>query len=463
VRLFLLLSPGAACIASAAGGEQQVCDVGADYALGIEDYSEAIRLHTSVLRKQPENALAHYHLGFAEGMMGGRTAELSEYQRAAALGLRNWDLFLNIGLAQLENGELDAATDSLRQAVLLGGNHSEPHFNLALFYERRGLFADAERETLAALQLNPGQPDAWNSLGVIYAEEGKTVCASVVWRELVRTVPDYQPARRNLELLGSQLEQTRLRVSLAVGENRILTVLTRAHECHYRNLLKEVPPENLVIQPENRGTAPAILYALLRLSDVARDAYVAVFPSDHFVSDDREFMRHVDLAFDAIGLRPEMIVLLGITPHAAESGYGWIEPGELVAARAPLFRVLRFWEKPANEIARELLRAGCLWNSFVMVARVSTLIGLIMVAMPELLTSFSKIHDLLGTAREPSGLERLYKRIPTASFSDEVLERYPINLGVLPVHGIEWSDLGEPQRVRAVLSRLGVHPESEVA
>ncbi len=140
-------------------------------------------------------------------------------------------------------------------------------------------------------------------------------------------------------------------------------------------------------------------------------------------------MRHVDLAFDAIGLRPEMTVLLGITPHAVESGYGWVERGELMADTG-LFRVRRFWEKPGSELAAELLRAGCLWNSFVMVARVSTLIGLIMVAMPALYASFSKIRDLLGTAREPGFLERLYERIPTASLSNEVLERYPINLSV---------------------------------
>jgi Flp pilus assembly protein TadD len=71
-------------------------------------------------------------------------------------------------------------------------------------YERRGLLTDAERETLASLQLNPGQPEAWNSLGVIYAEEGKTVRASLVLRELVREVPDYELARTNLALLGSQ-------------------------------------------------------------------------------------------------------------------------------------------------------------------------------------------------------------------------------------------------------------------
>ena len=205
----LLLSLSIACNAIAGGGEEQVCDVRADYALGVEDYSQAIRLHAEIVRKHPNNALAHYHLGFAEGMMGDRKAEVGEYQKAAALGLGNWDLFLNLGLAQLEIGELDAATDSLRQAVLLGEYHAESHFNLALAYERRGLLADAERETQASLRLNPRQPDARNLLGVIDAQEGQTVRASLVWRELLRDVPDYEPARTNLALLGSPDEVAR--------------------------------------------------------------------------------------------------------------------------------------------------------------------------------------------------------------------------------------------------------------
>jgi len=205
----LLLLLGIACNASAGESEQQVCDVGADYALGIENYPEAIRLHAEVVRKRPDDALAHYHLGFAEGMMGDRTEEVREYRRAAALGLRNWDLFLNLGLAELENGDLDAATDNLRRAVLLGEDHPESHFNLALVYERRGLLADAEREMLASLRLNPTQPDARNSLAVIYAEERKSVRAAMVLRELVREAPDYEPARKNLALLGSRVEVAR--------------------------------------------------------------------------------------------------------------------------------------------------------------------------------------------------------------------------------------------------------------
>lgn len=201
----LLLSLSISSNSIAGGPEQlEVCDVGADYSLGVEDYSAAIRRHVEVVNKHPNNALAHYHLGFALGMTGDRVAEIKEYNRAEALGLMSWDLFLNLGLAQLEDGDLDAATNSLRRAVLLGGNHTESHFNLALVEDRRGMLADAEYETLASLRLNPEQPEARNLLGVIYAQEGEGSSASEVWSELVRDVPGYEPARKNLAILGSQ-------------------------------------------------------------------------------------------------------------------------------------------------------------------------------------------------------------------------------------------------------------------
>jgi Flp pilus assembly protein TadD len=186
-----------------AGADKQVCDASADYSLGVEDYSEAIRLHVEVVRKYPDDALAHYHLGFALGMVGDRKAEVREYQRAEALGLTSWDLFLNLGLAQLGNGDLEAATDSLRRAVHLGEDHPESHFNLALVEERRGMLADAEHETLASLLLNSEQPDARNLLGVIYAQKGETARASKIWRDLARDPPDYEAAHANLAILSN--------------------------------------------------------------------------------------------------------------------------------------------------------------------------------------------------------------------------------------------------------------------
>jgi Flp pilus assembly protein TadD len=205
--LFLLsLAIGTCSFAGADDG--QVCDVDADYSLGVEDYSETIRRHLEVVRQHPDKAIAHYHLGFAQGMAGNRTEEIREYQRAQALGLRSWDLFLNKGLALVEDGDLDAGVESIRQATRVGGDHFEAHFELARLDERIGRLAEAERETLASLRLSPEDAGARNLLGVIYAEQGHTVHADSIWRELVQELPYYEPARINLSLLSSATSAT---------------------------------------------------------------------------------------------------------------------------------------------------------------------------------------------------------------------------------------------------------------
>ena len=181
--------------------DEQVCDPLADYFLGMEDYGEAIRRHRAVISDDPANALAHYHLGFAYGVVGQHRKELAEYQKAVSLGLDDWQLFLNLGLLYLETGQTRDATEVLRLAALLGPERPETHFNLALAYERRGALAQAEQEALLSLQIDPSQADARNTLGAIYAEEGNYVRASREWNELVGENPNYAPARTNLAIL----------------------------------------------------------------------------------------------------------------------------------------------------------------------------------------------------------------------------------------------------------------------
>ncbi|MFZ0887315.1 MAG: tetratricopeptide repeat protein [Candidatus Binataceae bacterium] len=181
--------------------QEEVCDPLADYFLGMEDYSEAIRRHIQVIKQHPDNALAHYHLGFAYGLTGQHQKELREYQKAVDLGLSDWELFLNLGLLYLEREHLSAATQILQLATLLGPVQPETHFNLALAYEQRGMLAQAEQELLLALKLDPRQADALNTLGVIYAEQGDYARARAEWTELVGEVPDYEPARDNLAIL----------------------------------------------------------------------------------------------------------------------------------------------------------------------------------------------------------------------------------------------------------------------
>ncbi len=186
---------------SPTASDAQVCDPLADYFLGMEDYPEAIRRHRAVIQEQPGNALAHYHLGFAYGVMGQHQLELSEYQKAISLGLDDWQLFLNLGLLYLETGQLRDATEVLTLATLLGPDHAEAHFNLGLAYEKRGMLGAAEQQMLLSLEIDPDQVDAHNTLGAIYAEEGKYMRASQEWQEIVQANPDYAPARANLNIL----------------------------------------------------------------------------------------------------------------------------------------------------------------------------------------------------------------------------------------------------------------------
>lgn len=258
---------------------------------------------------------------------------------------------------------------------------------------------------------------------------------------------------------SSLIEQTRRRVYLSVADERILVVVTRAHERYYGPLLGDMRRQNLVIQPDNRGTTAAILHSLLRLSKWEPDAYAGIFPSNQFVSDEHHFMRRVDRAFEVVRSRPKLTVLLGIAPDSAETAYGWVKPGQPIAsAHASVFDVRHFWEKPSAETAKRLLDDAWLWNSFIMVARLSTLLGMVMLAMPDLYRSFTRVSSSLLTSAEERSVERLYASIDATDFSHDVLSRRPTNLAVLPVHGCEWSDLGEPERVIEVLSRQKIQP-----
>ena len=233
-------------------------------------------------------------------------------------------------------------------------------------------------------------------------------------------------------------------------------VLTQKHAQYYNDALAGVPRENLVVQPKNAGTAPAILYSLLRLEQINPAAAVAFFPSDHYFSDEQTFMSDVDLAFAGAHRDPNSIVLLGIEPEGPDEEYGWIEPEREMSTNATrdFSRVRRFWEKPSREVARVLMARGCLWNSFVMVGSVSAFLKTIRRAANELYRRFENVTSELSTITEKKMIETVYAGLPDSNFSREVLQARPADLVVLPVRSSKWSDLGSPRRVFSVLSDL---------
>ena len=203
VALLLIVSVWTAPVAAEfapPGSDGPICDSLADYFLGTEDYPEAIRLHLEVLQRDPNSALAHYHLGFAYGMAGQTGRELQEYERAVALGLRIFDLWLNLGLARLGRGDFVGATAALQTASSLD-DRPKVHFNLSIVYERRRMLREAEIEVDRALSQAPNDPDYLNMLAVVAGDRGNVAQARTIWREILSLHPQYAPAAANLRSL----------------------------------------------------------------------------------------------------------------------------------------------------------------------------------------------------------------------------------------------------------------------
>jgi len=170
-------------------------------------------------------------------------------------------------------------------------------------------------------------------------------------------------------------------------------------------------------------------------------------------------MKQVERSFDAVDENPALAVLLGIRPDRAETSYGWIEPAAPISSWTPkLFRVRRFWEKPRWELARNLLAGGCLWNSAVITARVSVLEAMIAEHAPRLFRSFHEAASSTQDGDQKRPLEAAYGKLETVGFSKQILSQAPSNLAVQLVDDVQWSDLGEPERLIDTLRTLTNRP-----
>ena len=281
-------------------------------------------------------------------------------------------------------------------------------------------------------------------------------------RSLTRAITGDERPKQFCPIINNRtlLDATRERVALGVAPENTFFSLTQKHEDFYSRPLWSVHRSRLVVQPENRGTAPAILYSLMRLAKFSPEATVAFFPSDHYFSDDEGFMTHVDFAFDTVRMNPESVVLLGIEPEKPETAYGWIEPAQSLFGSVPksVSRVSRFWEKPTAGVAKRLMETGCLWNSFVMIGKVQTFLDMFARHLPDMYRMFAASSKLFGTHQEAAVVRSIYSWINETNFSSEVLEKESAHLLVMRVGDVGWSDLGEPQRVLGTLTNLGMRP-----
>jgi mannose-1-phosphate guanylyltransferase len=250
----------------------------------------------------------------------------------------------------------------------------------------------------------------------------------------------------------SMLRRTLDRTAPLGSLERVVVVVAEQHRRWWTEELADLPPENIVVQPQNRGTAAGILLPFLEVVRRDPDARVMIVPSDHHIEHEDVLASAILEAMQATRIDRSRIVLLGTRPDDSGRDYGWIVPSAEVAVERTR-GIHAFIEKPDADTAKGLAAAGALVNTFILLADAQAMLGLYRSAAPDLLDGFLQ-HDAVETP-----LTTLYEALPRCDFSREMLERTPEMLAVQPVPDCGWTDLGTPARLQRHRLRESVpHP-----
>ncbi len=241
---------------------------------------------------------------------------------------------------------------------------------------------------------------------------------------------------------NSMLSSTLLRARHLTTPDRIVAVVDSRHDVWWKEQLRELPRDNVIVQPFNRGTAAGILLPMLHVYRRDPDARAVVFPSDHGVEHEDRLWVALWRALLAVKYEPEHLVLLGMEPDAPHPELGWIIPKD----QAEVAPVVAFVEKPDSDGARSLFESGALCSSFMFAGTARAVLRAIDRSEPALLQLF--LEEMLDSSfGEHKRLAALYELLPEVDFSRHVLPMFPEALRVLRVQDCGWTDLGTPERL----------------
>lgn len=209
--------------------------------------------------------------------------------------------------------------------------------------------------------------------------------------------------------------------------------------------LPKVSPTRILAEPVGRNTAPAIGLAAFLLLRENPNAVLGLFPSDHVIGDEKRYRETLERGIELAAAGPN-IVVLGIRPTRAETGYGYIEAGGLLQGDA--LRVRRFTEKPNADTAAEFVAAGnYFWNSGMFLWSAQTLADALHEHLPKTAVLLEEIAAAYGTSKFASTFRRVYPKCENISVDYAVLEPRSAkgeeagNIFCLPAD-FGWNDLG---------------------
>jgi len=258
--------------------------------------------------------------------------------------------------------------------------------------------------------------------------------------------------KQALKLVGEQtlIQHAVDRIIPIFPPEQILIITREEHVEPLSAQVPELPSENFIVEPEGRGTGPAIGLAAIHLQQRDPDAIMAVLTADHFITNKKRFQQALTAAEKVA--HDGYLVTLGIKPSFPSTGYGYIQQGEhlLISGGFPVYQAERFTEKPETEIAQQMFDSGAFsWNSGMFIWQVSRILEEFKRQMPEFYSQLLTVQAALGHFDYELTLNQLWPAVKKETIDYGVMEDAK-DVAVIPVD-IGWSDVGSWSSLLEVL------------
>ena len=242
----------------------------------------------------------------------------------------------------------------------------------------------------------------------------------------------------------TQLQQTFDRFSKILPKENIIVCTNRECAPLVREQLSDLREENLIVEPINRGTAPSVAWADMRVCRRNLNANVVITPSDQFVLNEEAFYRNMEEAFYFVAHRNQLLTM-GVKPTRPEPGYGYIQKGELImperATEPKISTVKSFVEKPERDFAQMFMDSGeFLWNTGMILSSARYLNDCFRRLFPDVLERFDGHLANYTIEQEMAFVNEHYPSYPNLSIDQGVLERCEDVCVMCCDFG--WADLG---------------------
>lgn len=238
------------------------------------------------------------------------------------------------------------------------------------------------------------------------------------------------------------INETINRISNFIDKEKIFIVTNEKQNIPLKEVVStNCIDEHILLEPAARNTAACIGYAAFKILRKYGDGIMCVFPSDHYIKDEKEFTNVLNQAIE-VARDTDKLITIGIKPTFPSTGYGYIKAiNKGVLEIDNCFDVEEFVEKPNLETAKKYLNSGdYYWNSGMFVWKISTILENFKRFLPKVYKGLGKIATSFGTELEIEKLKEIYPTIQSISIDYGIMERSD---DVLVIPGdFGWNDVG---------------------